>query len=185
MSGTKKKYMVFDVESVGLHGEGFAVGYVVVDEDGAELDSRAFACHPNNAVSLGSGGRDWIKHNIPELRVTHDSPWLVRRAFWSSWNEWKAKGATLAADVPWPVEARFLARCVDDNHESRERDGPYPLIDVASVRLAVGLDPLETGPRLDNEKPQHDPLADARQSARLLIEALNEARIGVAVSAEK
>jgi hypothetical protein len=34
--GANRKYllsywMVFDVESVGLHGEGFAVGYAVID----------------------------------------------------------------------------------------------------------------------------------------------------------
>ena len=28
------KYFVFDVESVGLHGEAFSFGYVVVDETG-------------------------------------------------------------------------------------------------------------------------------------------------------
>lgn len=36
--GKEMLYMVFDVESIGLHGEGFAVGYVVVDRNGERLD---------------------------------------------------------------------------------------------------------------------------------------------------
>jgi len=83
----------------------------------------------------------------------------------------KDKGAVLAADVPWPVEARFLAQCIDDE-PGRKWDGPYPLIDIASVRLAAGLDPLASVERLAEELPQHDPLCDARQSGRLLVEAI-------------
>jgi hypothetical protein len=40
--------------------------------------------------------------------------------------------------------------------------------------MAVGMDPLGTNERLPNELPIHDPLADACQSARLLIQALNK-----------
>lgn len=50
----------------------------------------------------------------------------------------------------------------------------FMVFDVASVRLAAGLDPLASAPRLDGELPAHDPLRDARQSARLLIEALDK-----------
>jgi hypothetical protein len=55
-------------------------------------------------------------------------------------------------------------------------DGPYPLVDVASVRLAAGLDPLGAYDRTAGELPVHNPLADARQSARLLLEALKSCR---------
>jgi hypothetical protein len=40
--------------------------------------------------------------------------------------------------------------------------------------LALGRDPLATNERLPDELPAHNPLCDARQSARLLIEALRE-----------
>jgi hypothetical protein len=175
-------YMVFDVESVGLHGEGFAWGFVVVDREGREQGQSYFACHPDNANGSAEGRR-WIAENLPPLVVskTH-SPKDVREIFWSHWLEWKAKGAVLAADCPWPVEARFLAACVDDampryrgerpNDGPRGWEGPYPLIDVASVRLAAGLDPLGMINRRPYEVPMHDPLCDARQSARLLVEAL-------------
>jgi hypothetical protein len=72
----------------------------------------------------------------------------------------------------WPVEARFLAACVDDNPMTHEWSGPYPLHDLASVLMAAGRDPLAKNERLPGELPEHDPLADARQSARLLLAAL-------------
>lgn len=164
-------YMVFDVESVGLHGEGFAVAFVVVTADGDELDRARFACDPNFAQG-SSEDRRWIAENIPPIPVTHPTPHHVRDAFWSAWQVLKARGAVLVADCAWPVEARFLAACVDDYPSSHKWGGPYPLHDVATARLAAGLDPLATTDRLPSEEPKHDPLADARQSARLFLEAL-------------
>lgn len=175
-------FMVFDVESVGLHGEGFAVGFAIVDRDGGVRTSERFACMPSRCRGTVSG-REWVKENVPGLRLTHDGPHQVRAAFWAAWQEWKSRGAVLVADCAWPVEARFLAQCVDDERRPvrgawdtadspRDWEGPYPLHDLASIRLAAGLDPLGTNDRLPSELPAHDPLADARQSARLLIEAL-------------
>lgn len=173
-------FAVFDVESVGLHGEGFAVGGIVVSEHGQELSRIAAACKPENAIGslVGSSiyepeDRKWLADNLPTLVYTLHSPRQVRRVFWDWWMEWKAKGALLAADVPWPVEARFLNQCIGDDPEHRKWEGPYPLIDIASVRLAAGFDPIATEERLPSEEPKHDPLADARQSARLLLEALD------------
>jgi hypothetical protein len=46
--------------------------------------------------------------------------------------------------------------------------GPYPLHEIASFMTAAGMDPMATYARLPDELPKHHPLADARQSARLL-----------------
>lgn len=164
-------FMVFDVESVGLHGEGFAVGWVVVDDKGNELESGRAACESSEAAGTDAD-REWIAANLPRILPGCLTPTDVRHAFWVVWLEWKAKGAVLVADCAWPVEARFLAACVDDNPISRAWQGPYPLHDVATARLAAGLDPLATIERLPGEGPKHCPLADARQSARLFLEAL-------------
>lgn len=82
---------------------------------------------------------------------------------------WKSKGAYLAAECAWPVEAKFLMDCVRDDFHLREWEGPYPLIDISSVLLARGIDPLGKQPRLESEEPAHNALNDARQSARLLL----------------
>lgn len=166
------KYMVFDVESIGLHGEGFAVGWVVVDESGNELDSNMAATSPD-AASGGQEGRLWVAQNVPRLAVTHDWPRDMRTFFWEAWQYWKKKGAALVADCAWPVEARFLCACVDEAPDTRTWEGPHPLHDLASIMLANGADPLKTRDRLPNELPAHVPLFDARQSARLLITALS------------
>jgi len=171
MSETPKLYMVFDVESVGLHGEGFAVGFVVLDSEGNRHEMCCYACPP--FAARGSlQGHEWVKQNCPQLISTHDSPWQMRAAFWRRWQEWKGRGALLVADCAWPVEARFLAQCVDDNPIQREWEGPYPLHDIASMQLARGVDPVAKLERKEDELPEHDPLADAKQSARLLLEAL-------------
>jgi len=165
--------MVFDVESIGLHGEGFAVGWVVVDREGTRISQGKLACHPDQAEG-DQKDRDWVRDVIPPISVTHRTPKAVRDAFWEAWSFWKENDAVLVADCCWPVEARFLAACVDDDKASRTWDGPYPLHELASILLSLGEDPLKTTLRHDDELPLHDPLSDARQSARQLVDALKK-----------
>jgi hypothetical protein len=117
-----------------------------------------------------------VRDNIPFMELTHTTPRRVRDAFWNEWERAKKRwpGIVMAVECGWPVEARFLAQCVDDKPEARRWAGPYPLHEIASVMLTAGMDPMETYARLPNELPKHDPLADARQSARLLFEALGK-----------
>src|SRR5262249_27803998 len=159
------KYLVFDVESARLHGEGFAVGWVVVEADG--VDGVPILWEDGIAIAPAPECSAWVRETIlPHLPgPTHPDARALRDTFWATWESWKGRGALLAADVDWPVEARFLAACVDDDPEAREWGGPYPLIDIASVRLGAGLDPLGDEARLPEELPAHNPLADARLSA--------------------
>lgn len=163
---SEKLFFVFDVESVGLHGEGYAYGYVVVDRDGNEIACGESSCDPKFATG-DEAGRKWIAENCPKLLSLESVPRDVQFRFLEDWHHWKAKGAVMVADCPWPVEARFLLDCMWCS-----MDGPYPLIDVGSVVLAAGGDPVGTFDRKDNELPKHDPLCDARQSARILIQHL-------------
>jgi hypothetical protein len=172
-------FLVCDVESVGLHGEAFAVGAVVIDtRTGEERASLLLWTHPR-AVRGRPADYEWVEKNVlPSLSIPYlDTPREVRQGFWDFWLWWRAQ-SFLAADVPWPVEARFLAACVDDVAPASNWHGPYPIVDVASVRLAAGLDPLGIEERRPDELPAHNPLADARQSARLLMEALRLREIG-------
>jgi hypothetical protein len=161
-------FMVFDVESIGLHGEGFAVGYVVVNCAGETLEEADMSCSPFSARGEPKNLR-WVQENVPTMAYEYFSPHELREAFWQVWMRWKALGAVLVADCCWPVEARFLAACIDDGGGAREWEGPYPLHDLASFLLAHGKDPLAANERLPRELPAHHPLNDARQSARLLL----------------
>lgn len=167
-------HMVFDVESIGLHGEAFAVGYIVIDDLGNCIEEDMFACDPAQAVGANSD-YIWVKSNVL-LPITQLSPAYVRDRFWRQWLKWKDQGALLWADCAWPVEARFLMACVDADRHPRNWAGPYPLHEIATLMLAHGLNPLEALPRLPNELPIHNPLCDARQSARILFGLLKGRR---------
>jgi hypothetical protein len=175
MTADGRIWFVFDAESIGLYGETFAVAWVVVGPTGDRLEECVAWCSPDEATGRAAD-REWIgAHVAPHLAATgdptHASTRDVRDAFWAAWRRWAERGATAAADVCCPVEAGLVRACVSDD-ASRTWDGPYPLVDIASVVLATGGDPLSIQPRRADEEPAHHPLCDARQSARLLLERL-------------
>ena len=164
-------FMVFDVESIGLHGEAFAVGWVVIDRKGVYLDQDWAACSPTKASGTPADHK-WVNENT-DVHPSRRSPRETRDCFWAAWSKWKLKDAVLVADCAWPVEARFLAACIDDDRVDRRWSGPYPLHEIASFALAAGYDPLRTEDRHPEDWPAHHPLCDARHSARQLIHYLD------------
>lgn len=166
------KAMVLDVESIGLHGEGFWVAWVLVDLADSEfnvLESQGYFCPTDEAEGLEKN-REWVRANVPDARQGEAvvDPLKVRDRFWYDWMRLKRDhGAVMFADCVWPVEAGFLAACIADDPAHREWEGPYPIHDIATVLMCAGLDPLATYPRRGDE-PVHCALGDARQSARLL-----------------
>jgi len=166
-----KSYFVFDVESVGLHGEGFAVAGGVYLENGAAQWEFCFACPVDEATGF-SDDRQWVKDNVPVITETHRSPRALRESFWTRWLKAKAEGALMAAECLWPVEAGFVSACIQDDYAARKWAGPYPFVEISSVLMAAGMDPMAKYERQPSEMPEHSPLGDARQSARLLATAL-------------
>lgn len=165
-----RAFFVFDVESIGLHGEGFAVAGGVYLENGAVQWEFCFCCHPENAEG-NEFDRKWVTDNVPVIEITHRTPAQLRLAFWGQWVKAWADKTEMAAECLWPVEARFLRDCIADD-SSRFDLAPYPVHEISSIMLAAGMDPMATYTRTPSELPKHNPLADARQSARLLSEAL-------------
>lgn len=166
------KFFIFDVESIGLHGEGYAVAGGIWDEHGVNYAEFFFACPPESAEGL-QADRDWVAANIPPLESQFNTPIDMRLAFWNQWTAGKLlyPDLVMAGECLWPVEARFLIDCVRDDAQ-RTWEGPYPFHEIASVMLSAGMDPMATYDRLPDEEPKHHPLGDARQSSRLLREAL-------------
>lgn len=165
-------FFVFDVESIGLHGEAFAVAGGIYIDGSARSEFR-FCC-PQEEASGDENDRAWIKANVPVMEITHRSPTALREAFWQEWERAKRNypGITMAGECIWPVEAGFVAACIRQEIADRKWSGPYPFHEIASFMLAAGMDPMATYERGDSELPAHEPLADARQSARLLATAL-------------
>lgn len=169
-----KKILVFDVESVGLQGEGFAVGWVLLDKAGTEIDSGYAAC-PSDAAAGTAADRKWIEKNIvPHLpQPMLATPRQVRDYFWNEvWMPLKNRDSVVSvfSDCGFPVETNFLSACVQDDLKARGWDAPYPMHEIGTVLLLADLDPTAHYDRLPNELPVHHPTADARQSARLLIQ---------------
>ena len=164
------KYFSFDVETDGLYGEPFAIAAVVMNEEGRELDRFCEKC-------VAPGVEDpWTRENcLPYLTEIPDceSRAALRRHFWAFYSRYREE-CVIVADVPYPVEAGLLRRCVEENLEERKFQGPFPLIDVASVLFAKGIDPLTDRLAFSGWKgKRHHPLDDAAASALCLIKALN------------
>jgi hypothetical protein len=174
-------FFVFDVESVGLYGEGFAVAGGVYLDNGACQYEFSFSCPPEEVAHPNPESDpelNWVKKNIPVLEVTHHNAEGVRDAFWKEWEKarMRYRNIVMVAEVPYPVEMNFIRACLGDNWADRGELAPYPFVDIASIRLAAGFDPIATSERKPSELPAHNPLADSRQSARLLAEALDKIR---------
>jgi hypothetical protein len=173
--------IVFDVESVGVHGRPFIVAWAVVrDGDISEQGYSSF--DPSiHGPELDKGElpdtyHDWAwmeKNVFPNLPPpTCDSPLAMRQAFWQVWMQLKEDedDVWMAAEVPWPIESKFLSQCIADDFPARRWLGPYPLLDIATIRMGLGHPFASEEKRLLNELPLHDPRADVRQSWRLLRE---------------
>ena len=174
---TSPPFFIFDVESIGLHGQAFAVAGGIYDRKGTALHEFSYHCHPDRADGELSD-REWVMANVSQGTASRGQidPRGVRNAFWKEWVKAKETwpGITMAVECGWPVEARFLNACIDDDKGERNWSGPYPMHEIATIMLAAGMDPMATYDRLPSELPVHEPLADARQSARLLSIALSK-----------
>lgn len=158
-------YFFVDVESMGLHGDPFSVGVVITDEKGSVLDEF---CYTISRFFVKGYDFKWVDDNIPATKITHGSTEEMLKEFWITWKLWKAQGAIMVCDCPWPVETRFLNMCME--FEDDKFSGPYPLIDLASMYLALGQSPVIKRDRQSDELPVHHPLCDARQTKRLFFE---------------
>lgn len=175
-----QKFFVFDVESVGLHGQAFAVAGGIYDIRGNAMEGTEFAFH-HSADKAGGGpdlpmvkeDREWVAENVviraDSLDVGNSTN--LRQAFWAQWKKAKALGALMFVECGWPVEGRFLNRCIEEI-SGNIWNGPYPLHEIATLMLAADMDTMATYERTPEESPAHEPLADARLSARLLATAI-------------
>lgn len=173
----KNKYMVFDCETIGLHGEVFWVGMCLLEKDGSISNIGQYFCPKNHAQGTATD-RAWVDENCPPAACTQmsdaycDTPSEVGRKFWLLWENYREQDYQLACECAWPIEAAFLSRCMREASLHLPFAGPYPLFDISSVLLGAGRDPMASYERFPSELPMHDPVRDAMQSARLLRECL-------------
>ena len=163
------KLLSIDVESNGLHGAAFAVGAVLIRADGKVLDEFQGRCPIEGEADT------WVQKNVlkPMQAVpeNYDDAIKMREAFWAWYKPAKEKADYVLFDNGYPVEARFLLSLQDDDLEGRYWDHPYPVIDLASLLLQVGVKPLAVRYQFvsdllpEGENQQHNPRWDAFVSA--------------------
>lgn len=164
-----------DVESNGLQGEAFAVGAVLIRADGTKLDDFL-----GRAPIVGEVDK-WVKKNVlPSMKeVAEDYPTArdMRNAFWAWYRVAKDQADYVLVDNGYPVEARFLIACQSDEIDDRYWDHPFPLLDLSSMLIQVGVKPLAirtefVADRLDPQMGRrHEPRTDAWVSALAAIKA--------------
>jgi hypothetical protein len=169
------KFLSIDVESNGLHGEAFAVGAVLINAEGKVLDEFLGRCPIKGEVD------PWVIENVlPPMEgvpENYKQAKRMRTAFWEWYKQAKSQADYVLVDNGYPVEARFLLKCQDDDLDGRYWDHPFPLLDLASMLVQVGIKPLAiryklVAEQIDNQNQQHNPRFDAWVSALATLHAL-------------
>jgi len=170
------KLLSFDIESNGLHGQAFAVGAVVVDATGHVWDEFTARCPIIGKVD------PWVvEHVLPPLQSlpeTHADAKALREAFWPWYHSAAAKADYVLATNPYPVEARFLIACQQDDLKNRYFEHPFPLLDLGTLYVQAGARSPQARDRLVDEaagdapKLEHHPRWDAWVAARIALKLL-------------
>lgn len=163
-------YFSFDAETDGLYGEAFAIGAAVLDSAGTIIETFSGVAGAEDVKS------EWVLANsIPVLcdMPTFASRTALREAFWQFYMKWRSTSLILA-DVPYPVEAQLLRSCVEEDLDGRMYEGPYPLLDVASILYAKGENPLLDRLTFSGWNGRvHHPLDDAIASCLCVLKVMS------------
>lgn len=158
-----KNLFVFDVESTSLHGKGFAVGAIVIDQNGQEVDRFELLSQEGAAQAT-----QWVQENvIPHLgdMPTCETDRELRDSFFSFYMKHKEM-SDIWSDCNFPVETNFLSAVVADDPEGRQWTMPYPLFDISTL-VDVSIDRCaECGVQ---GLRKHNPLDDSIASAMMLL----------------
>ncbi|MGW4467492.1 hypothetical protein [Micromonospora sp. NPDC004704] len=165
---TTERLISLDAETNGLAGQAFAVAMILTDPTG-ELEHVVYRCPITKPVN------GWVSLNvlpvIEDIEINCNDYAGLLYNLRDAYTRWSEEGTPLIAHVAWPVEARLLLDLLPGEDIW---SGPYPLIDVASVLLAHGHNPLSVDDYLrahnipTPDGSPHHPLYDARAAERCL-----------------
>lgn len=163
------KIFCVDAESDSLYGDIFAIGAVVYDGY-KEID------YFNGSSQVSEVKDQWvIKNVIPNIKHInkYNSRYELRNKFWEFYMKYR-EDSIIVADCPYPVEYNLFKKCINDDFDNRKWLGPYPFMDIASVLFIKGIEPLKDRDIIINKQNilKHNPLEDARTSAKVLIKIL-------------
>lgn len=164
----------FDVECPSMCEKVFAIGYVLGDDEFNIIEKGYMRCPPDVDYD------DWVMKNVIPVQpseITHKTYDDMCNAFWSYMMSVKGKyqdDLHIISDCGCPLETSFIHDCIMLDKENRMFNGPFPLHEVGTAMLLCGLNPTLRDIYIqDDEKPQHNPVNDAKQSYRLFLECMN------------
>ena len=164
-----KRIFSFDAETNGLWGTAWAIGALVIDENGREV-ARFAARLPDSLVTDG-----WSKANslpkVQKIPVTHET-YAAMLADFAKFYMAHKDGADVVVHMGYIVEAKLLR----DMHEHGfigAWDAPFPLFDVSGNLQAAGAVPTSVDkfvaehglPIGEFEGGIHNPLYDSAVAA--------------------
>jgi hypothetical protein len=132
--------------------------------------------HDHKLVLVGLG------YNVyPTSRALRDGFWAWYRKWYTTLTGTYSCTIEVVADCAYPVESNFFRACIEDDLAMRNWHGPFPLHEVQTLvamlmktRVMLSATPAQCmrflahlNRREVGELPEHDPLADARQSGRI------------------
>lgn len=162
-----KKLLFIDVESDGLYGSFLTVALIVTDSKGNEIERAYYGIKRENMHVT----EVWVEENvIPKLGVYEEcenESELLEKA-WSLWQKYR-ENAYVVCDVGFPVEARFWEKCTRLDLEKNTFKAPFPLVDISSMLLAKGIDPLMDRTKIlgIEEDMVHNAMFDVEMSVRI------------------
>lgn len=156
----KPNILVFDCESISLHGPTFAAGAIVLDRSTwQELDR--FELFAEEGIPLCN---DWVRGNVlphladmPRCKTMKE----LRDRFYHFYLLHK-ETCDIFSDVNFPVETNFLSAIVADAPQERESQMPYPLYDIVNF-VDIKIDRIAASGIPGLRK--HHPLDDSKASA--------------------
>lgn len=159
------KLVFVDAESDGLYGELLTVALIATDMDGEVIEKAYYGiCRENMKVT-----DPWVIENVlPKLgdyEACETEDELLEKV-WAFWLRYQEEAHAIC-DVGYPVEMRLFQACVQRVSGADPMKAPYPLLDISSLLIANGLDPLLERKELITESEselKHNALADAEVS---------------------
>ncbi len=153
----------FDVESNGLHGQGFAIGAILTNDYGTVTEFTA-RCPIDGPVDL------WVLENVlpalDDMQETHTSYESMLDDFYVFLRR-HSKDAKTLTFIPWPVETRVLSDIFSSDVD-RWFEGPFPLTDLSTALDTLGFHATSDSDYMRNHNlivefngTGHHPLYDA------------------------
>ncbi len=168
------KILSFDIETNDLHGKAFAVGAVLVDSKGNIIDEFS------GRTDIIGPVHEWVQEKvlpvIADMPINFSSYEELREAFWSWYLKAEAESDYVVVNNGYPIEYKFLLECQGADLEKRYWQHPFPILDLSSLLIMLGVDKNEFIRELMQKHgfKAHHPVHDATIAALAAFKAFRQ-----------